>query len=197
MSKTWVWLGIVVVLFATVFVAACGSGTTATTPLTNGTTTAASAGPTTTASAETTTTTEPFPTTAPAPTTTTAATGVRAWGEAVETHSLTVTADAPKEDTKAPLPKEGEKRVYCMVTIVNNGSEPYEYNPLYSQMFDAESQPYDVYPSTSQPLLDHGFLLPGRTIKAAVPFSLPKTAEPATLIFTPVYGTPEQVIWGK
>jgi len=151
MSKTWVWLGIVVVLFATVFVAACGSGTTATTPLTNGTTTAASAGPTTTASAETTTTTEPFPTTAPAPTTTTAATGVRAWGEAVETHSLTVTADAPKEDTKAPLPKEGEKRVYCMVTIVNNGSEPYEYNPLYSQMFDAESQPYDVYPSTSQP----------------------------------------------
>ena len=153
---------------------------------------------TTTTTPTTTTTTVAATTTTLAPeTTTTEATPVHAWGEAVDVNSLTVTAEVPREDAKAPFVDEGKKVVYCMVTIVNNGSEPYEYNALYFEMFDGESQPYYSYSSTSQPELVHGFLLPGRTIKAAVSYSLPESAEAATLIFRAVYGAAEQVIWGK
>ena len=167
---------------------------------------------TTTTTATTTTTTVPVTTTIPtttsttvaattttlAPeTTTTEATRVHAWGEAVQVNHLTVTAETPKEDAEAPFVDEGKKVVYCMVTIVNTGREPYEYNALYFEMFDAEGQPYYSYGSTSQPELVHGFLLPGRKIKGAVSYALPRLAEAATLTFAPVYGMAEQVIWGK
>ena len=152
---------------------------------------------TTTASTTTTTTVASTTTTLAPATTTTEATRVHAWGEAVQVNHLTVTAEAPREDAEAPFVDEGRKVVYCMVTIVNTGREPYEYNALYFEMFDAESQPYYSYGSTSQPELIHGFLLPGRRIKAAVSYALPRLAEGATLIFTPVHGMAEQVIWGK
>jgi hypothetical protein len=124
-------------------------------------------------------------------------TGVQAWGDAVEVYGLTVTVEAPQEDTEAPLVDEGNKVVYCMVTITNNDGEPYEYNALCFEMLDAESQPYESYASTSQPKLVHGFIQPGRSLKAAVAYELPKAAEAATIIFSPIYASPDQLIWGK
>ena len=47
--------------------------------------------------------------------------------------------------------------MYCMVTIVNNGGEPYEYDALYFEMFDGERSPYYSYGSSSQPELVHAF----------------------------------------
>ena len=95
-----------------------------------------------------------------------------------------MTAEIPREDAKAPFVDEGKKVVYCMVTIVNNGGEPYEYNALYFEMFDAEGQPYYSYGSTSQPELSTAFYCRAAQIKAAVSYALPESAEAATLIFT-------------
>ncbi len=130
-------------------------------------------------------------------TTTAAPPVVVGWGEPVEVYGLSVTVEAPKADTTSPTVIREEQLWYCMVTIVNHDSEPYEYGAICFQMLDEQSQPYDSGGEVRLPQLVRGFVQQGRTIRGAVAFTLPKGAQPATLIFSPVYGLPEQAIWER
>ena len=135
---------------------------------------------------------------APEATTTSAATGVHAWGEAVQVGDLTVTVAAPVEDAKATSVKEGEKVVYCTITIVNNGKDMFAYNPWAFALFDAENQAYDPRGRSSQPGFGAGDLAPGRTVKGAWACKMSKDALPAYMQFEPLgSGHGIQIIWGK
>jgi hypothetical protein len=111
------------------------------------------------------------------------------WGDAIGLGDLDVTVEAPIDDT-ANLDRterlfltEGAKLISCLVTIKNNGSEPYEYNMMCFTMQDAKGFTYDPFGVTSQPMLSSGSVLPGRVVKGAIGFELVEGAVPAFLSF--------------
>jgi hypothetical protein len=143
---------------------------------------------TTTAQAKTTTTAK-VTTTAAAVTTTEAASPFKLkWGDAVTVDRLEIAVSAPQEDTNLSdteklFLEKGSRIVYCTATITNKSATAYSYNPLYFTMYDAEGQTFAASGIGSQPALNSGSLVPGRTIKGAVVFEIPIASEPAYVDF--------------
>jgi hypothetical protein len=75
------------------------------------------------------------------------------WGGVADLGDLLVTVSAPVDDT-ANVDEwswtEGEKNIYCMVTITNNGDEAYSYNGLAFTMYDREGLSYDSFGTSSK-----------------------------------------------
>jgi hypothetical protein len=114
------------------------------------------------------------------------------WGATVTLQGIAVTVGAPVDDTaklsaaERSLLKKGNKVMYMIVTIKNSGDKSYEYNSMAFELSDSEGFKYDsVGVFCSQPTLDNGKLLPGRTVKGAVPFEMPKKSHPSFLDFKP------------
>ena len=169
---------LVLVLLATAALTGCaGSGNAATTTST----------PTTTA-APTTTSTE-------AETTTTLAVPID-WGKTATWEGVSLTANAPTVD---PLPESvdtGDQVVYCLVKLVNNTKDPYDYNGLDFSLYDTNHQEYDAFGLTSMPDLGTGTLAPGESAEGAVAFEMPSGATPGALVWQPESAAAPQAIWG-
>jgi hypothetical protein len=188
---------IVILLLAVFPLAGCwGLDSAPTTVGSSNTTTPAEAsstsgtGQTTTSAVQATTTTQTATTVAT--TTTSLVPSEVKWGATVALQGITVTVGAPVDDTaklstaERSLLKKGDKVMYMIVTIKNDGDKSYEYNSMAFELSDSEGFKYDsVGVFCSQPTLDAGKLLPGRTVKGAVPFEMPKKSHPSFLDFKP------------
>jgi hypothetical protein len=127
------------------------------------------------------------------------------FGSTTDLGDLLVTVDVPTDDTanldetaKSILLEPGEKAIYCMVTIVNNGSEPFAYNTLGFTMYDSEGLTYDsLFPVSTQPDLGSGDLLPGRTVRGAISYAMPEEASPAYVDFTRSLFDTVEASWGN
>lgn len=125
------------------------------------------------------------------------------WGDTVDLDDLLVTLEEPVDDTanlgdESWMLSEGNKAVYCMATITNTGDEIYTYNTLAFTMFDSEGLTYDsLVAVTSQPELSSGDLLPGKTVKGAVPFELPEAAVPDYVNFQRDIMSNTEASWGN
>jgi hypothetical protein len=156
---------------------------------------ALSGGATTTTAAPTTTTAAPSTTTTEAETTTTTAAKL-AFGAKGTWEGISVTATRPEIDYSPTLVGEGNKVVYCTVTIVNNSSEPFDYNGLEFTLFDADHQEYDNAGLASVADLGVGTLAPGESADGAVAFEMPIIAAPTGLEWQPSSSPAPTLIWG-
>ena len=200
-------IGLIVGLALLALAAGCGnsSDSPATSPNASGPTSTAAATTETTAVVETTTTTE---TTAVAETTTTAETSdplAQEFGATVGLGDLLITVEAPVDDTanldattKELMLGPGQKAVYCMVTIVNRGSQTFAYDSLAFTMFDADGLTYEsLSPISTQPDLGSGDLLPGQTVKGAISWAMAEAATPAYVSFQRSTMASTEASWGK
>ncbi len=174
-------------------VAACTTNTSTPSTRSSASSTTSSATEAPTATTETVATTE----------TTTADMFSLAWGDTAEADGLEITVSAPVDDTanlddvKKMLLTEGHRAFYCMVTLVNHGSDAFAYNALAFTLYDASGFTYDaLWPLSSQPKLGSGQLLPGRTVKGAIAYKLPTDAEPAYVDFRPGPLDTVKASWG-
>ncbi len=138
-------------------------------------------------------------------TTTSEASGPRVekWGTTVELPGLTVTVDAPVDDTgnlsdaELTFVDKGNKVMYMIVTIKNTGNESYSYNPLAFTLSDSEGFQYDsLGVMCSRPTLDTGELPPGRSVKGALAFEMPKKSHPSYVDFVPGFIGSIAATWG-
>ena len=181
------------ILLCVLLASACGTAATTDTSETSlSTTTTAKAPETTTTTQESTTTTTMA---APAPN--------EKWGATIELQGLTITVGAPVDDTaklssgQKLLVKKGNKIMYMLVTIKNTGDQSYSYTPLAFKLSDSEGFKYDSLGVVcSQPTLDAGELLPGRTVKGALPFEMPKKAHPSYVDFVRNIAGSIDATWG-
>ena len=127
------------------------------------------------------------------------------FGATVDVGDLLITVGPPTDDTanldemtKEFMLEPGQKAIYCMVEIVNNGDEPFSYNTLGFVMYDSEGMTYDsLFPVSSQPDLGSGDLLPGRTVKGAISFAMPEGASPAYVDFQRDIFSDVDASWGN
>jgi len=200
-------IGLIVGLALLVLVAGCGNSSE------SPTTSASASGPTSTVAATTETTapveiTTTSETTAVVETTTTAETSgppAQKFGATVDLGDLLITVQAPVDDTanldattKELMLGPGQKAVYCMVSIVNNGSQTFAYDSAGFTMFDAEGLTYEsLFPVSTQPDLGSGDLLPGRTVKGAISWAMEKAATPAYVNFQRSATGGTEASWGN
>ena len=142
-------------------------------------------GGTTTTAAVTTTAAPTTTSTAPETTTTAVATATLKFGDKGTWQGISVTATAPEIDTTPVLVNEGNRVVYCMVTIVNNSKEAFDFNGLDFELFDTDQQEYDNAGLTSVADLGEGSVAPGETAEGAVAFEVPMLAKVALLEWLP------------
>lgn len=113
------------------------------------------------------------------------------WGGTAVLEGLEITVAAPVDDTgnldditREVMLEPDEKAVYCLVSIENTGDEPYDYNTLAFTMYDLEGNSYDsLMTPCSRPDLGSGQVLPGKTVKGAVAFTMPQAASPSYVVF--------------
>jgi hypothetical protein len=184
---------VVMILLCVLLAGACGTPATIDTSQTSlSTTTTTKAPETTTTAQESTTTTTAA---APAPS--------EKWGTTIELQGLTITVGAPVDDTaklssgQKALVKKGDKVMYVLVTIKNTGDQSYGYTPLDFKLSDSEGFTYDSLGVVcSRPTLDSGDLPPGRTVKGALPFEMPKKSHPSYIDFVRNIAGSIDATWG-
>ena len=116
---------------------------------------AGSAGGGTSTSSGSSATTTLAPTSSSAAVETTSTTAAKlAWGDAGTWQGISITATTPETDTAPESVDPGDKVVYCMVKVVNNSKDAFDYNGLDFTMFDSTHQTYDNFGLTS--ILDFG-----------------------------------------
>ena len=94
---------------------------------------------------------------------TTSTTAARlAWGETGTWQGISITITAPLTDSAPESVDPGDKVVYCLVTVVNNSKDAFDYNGLDFMLFDAAHQEYDNFGLTSLPDFGEGTLAPAR-----------------------------------
>ena len=176
-------IALVVVLVA-VLTAGCGGTTTGPTVGASNPTTAKDS---TTAKATTTEATNPLG---------------QKWGATVTLQGLTIKLTAPVDDTanlsdaQRLFLTKGNKVMYCTALITNTSKETYAYNIMSFTLYDAEGQHYDAFGVVSVPTLGSGDLLPGKTVKGAVGFELPKTSHPSYVQFQRDIMSETESSWG-
>ena len=184
-------LAVLMVLTMLVVAGCFGSGATTTLETVLGTTT-------TSAEPEATTTTQESSTT-----TTVAVAPNEKWETTVELEGLTITVGAPVDDTaklskvQKALVAKGNKVMYMMVTIKNTGDQTYSFHPLAFKLSDSEGIQYESLGVVcSQPTLDAGDIRPGRAMKGALPFEMPKKSHPSYIDFLRNIGGDIEATWG-
>jgi hypothetical protein len=153
-------------------------------------------GATTTIAAITTSIVAPETTSTIADTTTTTALMLE-WGEKGTWQDISVTVDAPQLDPTPESVDAGNKVVYCMVKIVNNSKDPFDFNGLDFMLFDAAHEEYDNFGLTSKADLAEGTLAPGGTATGAVAFEMPESAAPSGVEWQPQTEAAPVLIWGQ
>jgi hypothetical protein len=157
-----------------------------------------SAGGSTTSSAQapSSTTIAPETTSTVAETTSTTAAKLT-WGQTGKWQGISVTAASPQNDPSPGLVGDGNKVVYCVVTLANTSPDPFDYNGLDFILFDREHQEYDNYGLGSVPDVGEGTLAPGESVTGAVAFEVPQAAVPSGLEWQPRAAGEPQLIWGQ
>ena len=158
---------------------------------------AGSAGGTTTSSAQATTSTLAPATTSTSAETTSTTAAKLTWGQTGKWQGISVTAASPQNDPSPGLVGVGNKVVYCVVTLANTSSDPFDYNGLDFILFDRAHQEYDNYGLGSMPDIGEGTLAPGGSVSGAVAFELPQAAVPSGLGWQPRAAAGPQLIWGQ
>ena len=149
-----------------------------------------------TGAVSTTTTPAPSTTTTVAETTTTSLTKL-AWSDTGKWQGISVTAAAPQVDPSPELVGAGNKVVYCMVTLTNNGTDPFDYNGLDFILLDTDQQEYDNYGVSSMPDVGEGTLAGGESVSGAVAFEVPQSATPGAVEWQPHSADTPQLAWGQ
>lgn len=134
-------------------------------------------------------------TAAPATTSTTAA--KLAWGATGAWQGISVSATAPLTDPSPESVDPGDKVVYCLVTMVNNSKDAFDYNGLDFTVFDTAHQEYDNFGLTSLLDLGDGTLAPGEKVAGAIAFELPAAATPSGLEWQPETAGAPELVWGQ
>ena len=159
---------------------------------------ATSTGASTTSSGDVTTSTTLAPATTSTAGETTSTTAARlTWGDTGKWQGVSVTAASPQNDPSPGLVDAGNKVVYCVVSLVNNSPDPFDYNGLDFILSDTGHQEYDNYGLGSVPDIGEGTLAPGESVSGAVAFELPQAAVPAGLKWQPRAAAEPQLIWGE
>jgi hypothetical protein len=156
----------------------------------------AGSGATTSTSAAATTTSASTTSTTVAATTTTIVAVKSAWGASGTWQDVSLTAAPPQTDPSPELVGDGNKVVYCMVTIKNGSSDPFDYNGLSFTLTDSAGEQYENFGLTSMPDLGEGTLQPGETVEGAVAFEIPQAGTPAGLQWQPDSASAPAVEWG-
>lgn len=93
------------------------------------------------------------------------------------------------------LPKPGYKFVTVDVTQENKGTDITKYNAWNFQIQDDKDFSYDISSSVcKQPSFATGSLQPNQKTRGYVTFEMPKENNPTTLIYTPDWRSPDQII---
>lgn len=103
------------------------------------------------------------------------------YGEAVEFDGMAIQVEAPVADPEAPYVENGNTVWVLLVTIANKRAEPLEYWPMDYTLVDDTGFVYECGTTAStkdNQHLDHGALLPGRTVRGYVACEIPTTASP-------------------
>jgi Domain of unknown function (DUF4352) len=148
-------------------------------------------------SGATSTTVAPSTSSTVAAATTSTTTAKLAWGDAGNWQGISITAAAPQVDQTPESVDPGDQVVYCMVKVVNNSKDAFDYNGLDFVMFDAAHQKYDNFGLTSMPDFGEGTLAPGESVEGAIAFELPATATPSGLEWQPQTATEPLLVWGE
>jgi hypothetical protein len=129
-----------------------------------------------------------------------------AWGDTVvgEASGVSITVDAPVDDSanldsfEKDMLDPGTVPMYCMVTMTNNGTEPFAYNVYGFTLFDSANAPHDGMESMfcGQPTLGSGDLLPGRTVTGAITAVVPEGETIAHVDFQPSMMDSTVASWG-
>lgn len=143
------------------------------------------------------------PTTAKATTTEKADPMALPWGGTAELKNLTITVEAPVDETADLgedaewLLSEGGKAISCEVTLTNTGKDTYSSSTLAFTLFDTEGHSYDSLMSpTAKAEFPSVDVLSGKTIAGAVAFELPEGAEPSYMLFQPDIMSDTEAHWG-
>lgn len=139
----------------------------------------------------------PATTSTVAPVTTPTTAAKLAWGDAGTWQGISVSATAPLVDPSPDSVDPGDKVVYCLVTMINNSKDAFDYNGLDFTLFDTTHQAYDNFGLTSLPDLADGTLAPGEKVAGAIAFELPAAATPSGLQWQPATADAPELIWGQ
>jgi hypothetical protein len=119
------------------------------------------------------------------------------FGQALDFGGMVIRVDPPIEDTTAS-PTEGNRPWAASVTIQNNRSEEFLYNPLDYYFIDGEGNSYECIGASGLQMLSTGVLAPGAQVQAYIVMELPSAAMPVQVRFEPYIPMEEEWvgIWG-
>jgi hypothetical protein len=119
------------------------------------------------------------------------------FGQALDFGGMVIRVDTPIEDTTA-TPTEGNRPWAALVTIQNNRSAEFLYNPLDYHFIDSGGNSYEAIGATMLQMLSTGILAPGAQVQAYIVMELPSSTTPVQIRFEPYIPMEEKWvgIWG-